>query len=221
MYLSKSSRRTLYVKLIKCDVLNHLEGYSETSIQGIFIKNFLDILQIQIHSNTSVHHTRIIQYQTSLLLHISYLKKKIELSTWKRRYRTLPMNQLTLTMNQAPSPYGGAYLWCLHGCVSGSWGHIVALCVQLEVMDQGFHTLLNKGESYYIYIIILFVTLYKQCMVVCIVFSSIHVIHGHDWMQTWWSSIYLYFLSIRIWEIVVFGVWEIVIFGFFFSNCKL
>lgn len=181
----------------------------------------MDILQIQIHSNTSVHHTRIIQYQTSLLLHISYLKKKIELSTWKRRYRTLPMNQLTLTMNQAPSPYGGAYLWCLHGCVSGSWGHIVALCVQLEVMDQGFHTLLNKGESYYIYIIILFVTLYKQCMVVCIVFSSIHVIHGHDWMQTWWSSIYLYFLSIRIWEIVVFWVWEIVIFWVFFSNCKL
>lgn len=220
MYLSKSSRRTLYTKLIKCDVSNHLEGYSETSIQGIFIKNFLDILQIQIHSNTSVHHIRIIQYQTSLLLHISYLKKKIELSTWKRRYRTLPMNQLTLTMNQAPSPYGAAHLWCLHGCVSGSWGHIVALCVQLEVMDQGFHTLLNKGESYY-YHFVCYRTLYKQCMVVCIVFSSIHVIHGHDWMQTWWSSIYLYFLSIRIWEIVVFWVREIVIFWFFFLNCKL
>lgn len=30
-------------------------------------------------------------------------------------------------------------LGCLHSCVCGSWGDLVALCVQFKVVDQRLH----------------------------------------------------------------------------------
>lgn len=106
---------------------------------------------IKIHSSTKVLHKRnfFMDYKILYKFTIKHIisAEENQIVNMKRWYQWIK-HQLR----------EGAYLGCLHSCVSWPRGHIVALCVQLEVVDQGFHTLLFKGENYSCY---LFATLYN------------------------------------------------------------
>lgn len=41
-----------------------------------------------------------------------------------------------------------AYLWCLNSCICGSWRNLIALCVQLKVMNERFHWHLHNTKAH-------------------------------------------------------------------------